>query len=133
MSVALAMADDGMDDGMESLADRIANLTLKEAVQLSKYLEEVHGLKPAQPTFVPEVRKEQKVVEQTEFDVVLESFNDAKLAVVKEIKAITAATLMDAKKMVESCPVTIKAKAYREEAEKIQKQLQAVGATVSIR
>lgn len=131
MIVGLETADDDMD----GLADRIANLTLKEAVQLSKCLKDVHGIAPTIFQTWPDVdfTKQLPNLEQTEFDVVLEGFNDAKLAVVKEVKAITAATLMTAKKMVESCPVKIKEKVCREEAERIQNQLQVAGATVSIR
>ena len=71
-------------------------------------------------------------VEQTEFDVVLTGFGDKKLNVVKEVKAITGATLMEAKKMVEDL-VTIKEKVDKEEAEKVKAQLEEAGASVELK
>ena len=67
-------------------------------------------------------------VEQTEFDVVLTSFGDKKLDVVKVVKNLTGASLMDAKKLVEGVPAKIKEKVSKEDAEKVKAELEAVGA-----
>ncbi len=72
-------------------------------------------------------------VEQTEFDVILTGFGDKKLNVVKEVKAITNASLMDAKKLVEDAPATIKEKVDKEEGEKIKAQLEEAGASVELK
>ncbi len=73
------------------------------------------------------------LVEQTEFDVVMTAFGDKKLDVVKIVKNITGASLMDAKKMVEGVPAKIKEGASKEDAEKIKAQLVEVGATVELK
>ncbi len=73
------------------------------------------------------------VAEQTEFDVVLTGFGENKLNVVKVVKNLTGASLMDAKKMVESCPAKIKEGASKEDAAKIKKELEEAGATVELK
>jgi len=73
------------------------------------------------------------VVEQTEFDVVLANVGDKKLDVVKVVKNITGASLMDAKKLVESPKPTIKEKVSKEDAAKVKAELEAVGATVELK
>jgi large subunit ribosomal protein L7/L12 len=70
---------------------------------------------------------------QTEFDVVLTSFGDKKLDVVKVVKNLTGASLMDAKKLVEGVPAKIKEKVSKEDAEKVKAELTAVGATVEVK
>ena len=70
---------------------------------------------------------------QTEFDVVLTSFGDKKLDVVKVVKNITGASLMDAKKLVEGVPAKIKEKVSKEEANKVKGELEAVGATIELK
>ena len=72
-------------------------------------------------------------VEKTEFDVVLTGFGDKKLNVVKVVKAISGASLMEAKKMVESCPATIKEAAPKEEAEKIKGEIEEAGGSVELK
>ncbi len=72
-------------------------------------------------------------VEQTEFDVIMTSFGDAKLNVVKVVKNLTGASLMDAKKMVEGVPAKIKEGVSKEDAEKVKKELEEAGATVEIK
>ena len=71
--------------------------------------------------------------EPTEFDVVMTGFGDKKLDVVKVVKTITGSTLMEAKKLVEATPATIKEKAAKEEAEKIKAELEAAGASVELK
>ena len=71
--------------------------------------------------------------EPTEFDVVMTGFGDKKLDVVKVVKNITGATLMEAKKLVEAVPATIKEKASKEDAEKIKEELEKAGASVELK
>ena len=76
---------------------------------------------------------DEAAAEQTEFDVVLTGFGDKKLNVVKVVKAITGATLMEAKKLVESAPATIKEKVDKEEAEKVKGELEEAGGSVELK
>lgn len=123
-----------------ALGDQIANLTLKQAKELSDYIKEKYGIEPAAggavmmaaPAAGGGAAAEAAPV-QTEFDVVLTSFGDKKLDVVKVVKNLTGASLMDAKKLVESVPAKIKEKVSKEEAEKVKAELTAVGATVEIK
>ena len=125
------------DVDINALGDQIANLTLKQAKELSDYIKEKYGIEPAAgggmmiaaaagPAAEP-------VVAQTEFDVVMTSFGDKKLDVVKIVKNITGASLMDAKKLVEGIPAKIKEKVSKEDAEKVKAELTAVGATVEVK
>ena len=127
------------DVDINALGDQIANLTLKQAKELSDYIKEKYGIEPAAGGAVmmaapagggggaaPEAA-------QTEFDVVMTSFGDKKLDVVKIVKNITGASLMDAKKLVEGVPAKIKEKVSKEDAEKVKAELAAVGATVEIK
>ncbi|MFP6574385.1 MAG: ribosomal protein L7/L12, partial [Pirellulaceae bacterium] len=111
---------------LKELGDKIADLTLKQAIELSDYLKDEHSIEPAAGGGVVMAAAGGgggvEEVEQTEFDVVLTGFGDKKLNVVKEVKAITGASLMDAKKMVEDL-ATIKEKVDKEEAEKVKAQL----------
>lgn len=121
---------------LKELGDKIADLTLKQAIELSDYLKDEHNIEPAAGGGVVMAAAGGgggvEEVEQTEFDVVLTGFGDKKLNVVKEVKAITGATLMDAKKMVEDL-VTIKEKVDKEEAEKVKAQLEEAGASVELK
>ena len=126
------------DVDINALGDQIANLTLKQAKELSDYIKEKYGIEPAAGGGMivqqggggaaPEA-----AAVQTEFDVVLTSFGDKKLDVVKVVKAITGASLMDAKKLVEGVPAKIKEKVSKEDAEKVKAELTAVGATVEVK
>jgi large subunit ribosomal protein L7/L12 len=121
------------------LGDRIAELTLKQAKELSDYLEQKYGIKPAAGGGVvmaaPAGGGEAAAAPaaKTEFDVVLTGFGDKKLNVVKVVKAITGASLMDAKKLVEAVPATIKQAAPKDEAEKIKKELEEAGGSVELK
>ena len=120
---------------LKELGDKIADLTLKQAIELSDYLKDEHSIEPAAGGVVMAAAGGgggAEEVEQTEFDVVLTGFGDKKLNVVKEVKAITGASLMDAKKMVEDL-VTIKEKVDKEEAEKVKAQLEEAGASVEVK
>ncbi len=122
---------------IKSLGEKIVTLTLKQAKELSDYLKEVHGIEAAAggavmmaPAAGPAAAA---VVEQTEFDVIMSSFGDKKLEVVKVVKNITGASLMDSKKLVEAVPAKIKEGVSKEDAEKIKAQLTEVGATVELK
>lgn len=119
------------------LGDQIANLTLKQAKELSDYIKEKYKIEPAAGGAVmmagPAAPGAAAVVEQTEFDVVMTSFGDKKLDVVKVTKNLTGASLMDAKKLVEGVPAKIKEKVSKEDAQKAKAELEAVGATVELK
>ncbi len=121
---------------LKELGDKIADLTLKQAIELSDYLKDEHSIEPAAGGGVVMAAAGgggEEEVEQTEFDVILTGFGDKKLNVVKEVKAITSVSLMDAKKLVEDAPATIKEKVDKEEAEKIKAQLEEAGASVELK
>ena len=122
---------------LKELGDKIADLTLKQAIELSDYLKDEHSIEPAAGGGVVMAAAGggggAEEAEQTEFDVVLTGFGDKKLNVVKEVKAITNASLMDAKKLVEDAPATIKEKVDKEEADKIKAQLEEAGASVEVK
>ncbi|MCA9105213.1 MAG: 50S ribosomal protein L7/L12 [Pirellulaceae bacterium] len=132
-SATLEIASD-----LKELGDKIAGLTLKEAKSLSDYLEQEHGIKAAAGGAVMMAAPTDgggaaAAVEQTEFDVVLTSFGDKKLEVVKVVRNLTGASLMDAKKMVEGVPSKIKEQVSKEEAEKAKAELEGAGASVELK
>ena len=124
----------------KELGDKIVSLTLKEAKELSDYLEEVHGIKAAAggvmmagPMAGGGGAEAPKVEEKTEFDVVMENFGDKKLEVIKVIRTITGLGLKEAKDLVEGVPSKVKEAVSKEDAEKIKKQLEEVGAKIVIK
>ena len=121
---------------LKELGDKIADLTLKQAIELSDYLKDEHSIEPAAGGGVVMAAAGggggAEEVQQTEFDVVLTGFGDKKLNVVKEVKAITGASLMDAKKLVEDLG-TIKEQVDKEEADKVKAQLEEAGASVELK
>lgn len=128
------------DVDINALGDQIASLTLKQAKELSDYIKEKYGIEPAagggmmvMPQGGAGGGAAEAAAVQTEFDVVLTSFGDKKLDVVKVVKNLTGASLMDAKKLVEGVPAKIKEKVSKEDAEKVKAELTAVGATVEVK
>ena len=122
----------------KDMGDKIAGLTLKQAKELSDYLKEEHGIEAAAGGAVVMAGGgggggADEAEAKTDFDVVLTGFGDKKLDVVKAVKAITGASLMDAKKMVESCPATLKEGAPKDEAEKIKADIEAAGGAVELK
>ena len=118
--------------------DMLAALNLKEAKELSDYLKEVHGIEPAAGGAVMVAGGaagggEAAAEEKTEFDVVLTGFGDKKLDVVKVVKNITGASLMEAKKMVEGVPATLKEAAPKDDAEKLKAEIEEAGGTVELK
>ena len=124
------------DSPTKTLGDQIVGLTLLQAKSLADYLEEVHGIKPAGggvAVAAAPVAAAEKAPEKTEFDVILASFGEKKLDVIKVIRSITGLGLKEAKDLVEGAPKTVKTGLPKEEAEKIKKELAATGATVEIK
>jgi large subunit ribosomal protein L7/L12 len=124
----------------KELGDKIVELTLKQAKELSDYLEEVHGIKPAAGGAVMMAAPSgdgggggAAAEVQTEFNVVLEGFGDKKIGVIKVVRTITNLGLKEAKDLVEGVPSKVKEGVSKEEAEKIKKELEEAGATVSIK
>ncbi|NLS91048.1 MAG: 50S ribosomal protein L7/L12 [Planctomycetaceae bacterium] len=122
----------------KELGDKIAGLTLKEAKELSDYLEDEHGIKAAAGGAVmmapmPGGGAEEAKVEKTEFDVVLEGFGDKKIGVIKVVRAATGLGLKEAKDLVEGVPSKVKEGIAKEDAEKLKAELEEAGATVSIK
>lgn len=119
------------------LGEKIVGLTLKEAKELSDYLEEVHGIKPATGGGVmmaPSDGGAAAVVEEkTEFDVVLEGFGEKKIGVIKVVRAATGLGLKEAKDLVEGVPAKVKEGLSKEDAQKLKTELEEAGATVSIK
>jgi large subunit ribosomal protein L7/L12 len=122
----------------KELGDKIVELTLKQAKELSDYLEQVHGIKPAAGGAVmmaaPTDGGAAAPAEvQTEFTVMLEGFGDKKIGVIKVVRAATALGLKEAKDLVEGVPSKVKEGLSKEDAEKLKKELEEAGATVSIK
>lgn len=126
---------------IQSLGDQIANLTLKQAKELSDYLEEVHGIKAAAGGAVMMAAPggggggaAAPAEVQTAFDVVLESFDAAKkIGIIKVVRAATGLGLKEAKDAVESAPNKIKEGISKEDAEKLKKELEEAGAKVTVK
>ena len=122
----------------EQVVDYLSNLTIMEAVELTKELEDKWGVSAAAPVAVaagPAAPAAEAAAEEekTEFDVELTSFGDKKIAVIKEVRAITSLGLKEAKELVESAPKVVKEGVSKEEAEEIKKKLEAVGATITVK
>ncbi len=122
----------------QELGDKIVELTLKQAKELSDYLEDVHGIKPASGGAVMVAAGGgdgggEAAAEKTEFDVILESFGEKKIGVIKVVRAATSLGLKEAKDLVEGVPSPIKEGISKEDAEKLKTELEAAGATVSIK
>ena len=121
---------------LEKIAEELSGLTVLEAADLAKLLEDKWGVSAAAPIAVAAAAPADggaAAEEQTEFDVILASFGDKKINVIKEIRTITGLGLKEAKDLVESAPKEIKEGIAKEEAEKIKEQLEGAGATVDIK
>jgi large subunit ribosomal protein L7/L12 len=129
----------GFSPETKTLGDQIANLTLKQAKSLSDYLEAEYGIKPAAGGAVVVAAQDgggggaAAPVEKTEFDVVLTGFGDKKLQVVKVVKDLLGVPLMEAKKMVEGVPATLKQGAPKDEANNIKAKIEAEGGSVELK
>ena len=125
---------------IKELGDKLAGLTLKQAVEIAEYLKEAHGIEAAAGGAVvmaaggaaggvaaaPEEAK-------TTFDVVLKGAGDKKIQVIKVVRSATGLGLKEAKDLVEGAPKTVKEALPKEEAEKLKKELEEQGATVELK
>ena len=121
---------------LEKIAEELSGLTVLEAADLAKLLEDKWGVSAAAPVAVAAAAPADggaTVEEQTEFDVILASFGDKKINVIKEIRTLTGLGLKEAKDLVESAPKEIKEGVAKDEADKIKEQLEGAGATVEIK
>jgi large subunit ribosomal protein L7/L12 len=122
---------------LSKIVDDLSSLTVLEAAQLSKLLEEKWGVSAAAPVAVAAAAGGGAAApvaeEKTEFDVVLTAVGDKKINVIKEVRAITGLGLKEAKDLVEGAPKTVKEAAAKAEAEQIKKKLEEVGASVELK
>ena len=121
---------------LNKIVDELSTLTVMEAAELSKLLEEKWGVTAAAPVAVAAggaAPAAEAVEEKDSFDVVLTAAGDQKINVIKEVRAITGLGLKEAKDMVEGAPKTLKEGAKKEEAEALKTQLEAAGAKVELK
>ncbi len=122
---------------LNQIVETLSELTLMEAANLVKMLEEKWGVTAAAPVAVAAVGAaggaEEAQEEKTEFDVILEAVGEKKINVIKAVREVTTLGLKEAKELVESAPKAIKEGVSKEEAEEIKKKFEEVGATVSIK
>ncbi len=120
---------------LAKIADDLSALSVIEAADLSKMLEEKWGVSAAAPAAVAAVAavEEAEAEEQTEFTVILASYGEKKITVIKEVRALTGLGLKEAKDLVESAPAPVKEEVNKDEAETIKSKLEAAGATVEVK
>ena len=121
---------------LNKIVDELSTLTVMEAAELSKLLEEKWGVTAAAPVAVAAggaAPAAEAVEEKDAFDVVLTAAGDQKINVIKEVRAITGLGLKEAKDMVEGAPKTLKEGAKKEEAQAMKTQLEAAGAKVELK
>ena len=123
---------------LAKIVEDLSNLTVLEAAELSKMLEEKWGVSAAAPVAVAAVAggggaAAEAAEEKTEFDVVLAAAGDKKIEVIKEVRAITGLGLKEAKDLVEGAPKTVKEAVSKDEAAELQKKLEAAGAKVELK
>ena len=122
---------------LNTIVDTLSGLTVMEAAELAKLLEEKWGVSAAAPVAVaaaaPGAAAAAPAEEKTEFDAILLSAGDKKIQVIKEVRAITGLGLKEAKDLVEGAPKPVKEGVNKDEAEKIKKQLEGAGATVELK
>ena len=119
---------------LEKIADDLSALTVMEAAELSKILEEKWGVSAAAPVAVAAAAPgaaggDAPAEEKDEFEIVLASVGDKKINVIKEVRTITGLGLKEAKDLVEAAPKSLKEGVKKEEAEEIKKKLEEAGAT----
>ena len=120
---------------LSKIVDDLSSLTVLEAAQLSKLLEEKWGVSAAAPVAVAAAAGAAAPVaeEKTEFDVVLTAAGEKKINVIMEVRAITGLGLKEAKDLVEAAPKTVKEAVNKAEAETLKKKLEDVGASVELK
>ena len=121
---------------LEKIADQLSELSVLEAADLAKLLEDKWGVSAAAPVAVAAAAAggdAGAAEEQTEFDVVLTAFGEKKINVIKEVRALTGLGLKEAKDLVEAAPKAVKEAVSKDEAEEIKGKLEEAGATVEIK
>jgi len=121
---------------LEKIAEDLSGLTVMEAADLAKLLEDKWGVSAAAPVAMaaaPGAGGGEAAEAKTEFDVILASFGDKKINVIKEVRAITGLGLKEAKELVESAPKAVKEAVPQAEADEIKGKLEGAGATVEIK
>jgi len=121
---------------VKEIAEQLVNLTVKEANELAKVLEEEYDIKPAAAAVAvagPAGGGDDAAEEQTEFDVILKSAGAKKIAVIKEVGGITGLGLKEAKEMVDGAPNAIKEGVSKDEAEELKSKLEDAGAEVELK
>ncbi len=128
-------------DDLKEIGDRLAGLTLKQAVDLASYLKEAHGIEAAAggavmmagPTGGATAGAPAEAEVKSTFDVVLKASGDKKIQVIKVVRAATGLGLKEAKDLVEAAPKTVKEGLTKDDAEKLKKELEEQGATVELK
>lgn len=120
---------------LEKIADDLSALTVLEAAELSTLLEEKWGVSAAAPVAVAAAggAAPEAAEEKTEFDVILASFGEKKINVIKEVRAITGLGLKEAKDLVEGAPKAVKEGVPKDEADEIKAKLEGAGATAEVK
>ena len=122
---------------LEKIAEDLSALTVLEAAELSKMLEDKWGVSAAAPVAVAAASGAadtgEAAEEQTEFDVILASFGEKKINVIKEVRAITGLGLKEAKDLVEGAPKPVKEGVAKDEADELKKKLEEAGAAVELK
>ncbi|NLA15986.1 MAG: 50S ribosomal protein L7/L12 [Bacteroidales bacterium] len=122
---------------LKQMAEAIANLTIKEAIELANILKDEYGIEPAAAAVAavaaPGAEGPAAEAEQTQFDVILVSAGQAKLQVIKTVKDITGLGLKESKELVDNAPKALKEKTSKAEAEQIKAQIEEAGGEVEIK
>ena len=120
---------------LQAIAENLSSLTVMEAAELVKMLEEKWGVSAAAPVAIAAgaAAAAPDVEEQTEFEVVLKEVGSKKINVIKAVREVTSLGLKEAKAVVDEAPKTVKEGVTKEEAEEIKKKFEAAGATVEIK
>ena len=118
---------------LNKIIDELSKLTVVEAAELSKQLEEKWGVTAAAPVAAAVSTAAPAAEEKSEFTIFLSSFGDKKINVIKEVRAVTSLGLKEAKDLVEGAPKELKSGVNKKEAEEIKKKLEAAGAKVELK
>ena len=118
---------------LNKIIDQLSKLTVVEAADLSKQLEEKWGVKASMPAAAPAVGTLAPAEEKTDFTIFLTAFGDKKINVIKEVRAITGLGLKEAKDLVEAAPKEVKKDVPKKDAEEAKKKLEAAGAKVELK
>jgi len=119
---------------INKIVEELSALTVMEAAELSKALEEAWGVSAAAAVAAaPAAAAGEAAAEKTEFDVVLTSAGSSKIGVIKEVRGITGLGLKEAKELVEGAPKAVKEGVSKDEAEEVKTKLEAAGATVEVK